>query len=255
LKTHLVSRSRAAVAAQPQSPKPFKTTSRAAPAKKPAKGKAQLRAALEEEITSGLILPGQRLDESELCARFGVSRTPVREALLQLASLGLVEFQPRRGASVARLTVQEIVAMWEVLTAMESFGTSLAARRMTGADRQALLDAHEASREFMDSNDVLGYEHANRTFHDMLYKAFRNPYLAAQVTDIRRRLRAYGRFPFQRPGGIARSFAGHQKVVDAVLAGDDEGAASAMREHISGGLTFLDFLVELPQAMTSGDVR
>lgn len=224
------------------------------PAKPPARqAKPQLRGALEEEITSGRLVPGQRLDENELCKRFGVSRTPVREALLQLSSVGLIEFRPRRGAFVARLSVQEIVGMWEVLTAMEAFGTSVAARRMSEEERQALLAAHEASRVHVERNDVLGYEHANREFHDTLYKAFRNPYLTAQVADIRRRLRAYGRYPFERPGGIARSFAGHQKVVDAVLAGDDERAGAAMREHISGGLTFLDFLVELPHIVADSE--
>jgi DNA-binding GntR family transcriptional regulator len=220
----------------------------AAPAKASSGRKAQLRTALEEEIASGVIPPGTRLDEAELCTRFGVSRTPVREALLQLASLGLVQFKSRHGATVARLSIQEIAAMWEVLTAMESFGTSLAARRMTSAERARLVAAHEESRVSMETNDVLAYEAANRAFHDILYGAFRNPFLTSQVLDMRRRLRIYGRYPFQRPGGIARSFAGHQKVVDAIVAGDEEAAAIAMREHISGGLTFLEFIAELPDA-------
>jgi DNA-binding GntR family transcriptional regulator len=215
--------------------------------------KAHLRITLEEEIASGMILPGARLDEAELCERFGVSRTPVREALLQLASLGLVQFRPRHGATVARLSLQEIVAMWEVLTAMESFGTSLAARRMDPSERERLVAAHEASREWMEADDAVGYERSNRTFHDILYGAFRNPYLTAQVSEMRRRLRPYGRYPFQRPGGIRRSFSGHQQVVDAILAGNDEAAGAAMREHISGGLTFLEFIAELPSALTKGD--
>ena len=79
-----------------------------------------LRQRLEREIFSGALLPGERLDESGLARRFGVSRTPVREALLQLASAGLIEMRPRQGAVVAAITVQQLLQMFEVMADMEA---------------------------------------------------------------------------------------------------------------------------------------
>ena len=86
---------------------------------------------LQEQIIDGHLKPGDELDEKLLAARFGVSRTPIREALLQLSSLGLVKMRPRRHAIVSALTVQQVIAMWEVLTELEGFCAALAARRMS----------------------------------------------------------------------------------------------------------------------------
>ena len=74
---------------------------------------------LEEEIFAGELAPGCRLDETKLAGRFGVSRTPVREALLQLASSGLIELRPRQGAVVAKITVQELLQMFEVMAELD----------------------------------------------------------------------------------------------------------------------------------------
>ncbi|MCG8359901.1 MAG: GntR family transcriptional regulator, partial [Kiloniellales bacterium] len=81
----------------------------------------ELRQDLEAEIFAGRLAPGQRLDESKLAARFGVSRTPVREALLQLASIGLVEMRPRQGAVVAAVTIRRLLQMFEVMAELEAF--------------------------------------------------------------------------------------------------------------------------------------
>src|SRR4051812_29398608 len=97
----------------------------------PIRRQGELRVCLENEILEGKIAPGTFLRENEICRRFKVSRTPVREALLQLASLDLIEFRPRRGAIVRQMSVKQIAAMWEVLTSLEALAAGLAARRMT----------------------------------------------------------------------------------------------------------------------------
>jgi len=205
----------------------------------------QLRAWLEAQIVDGHLRPGDRIAETDLCKKFNVSRTPVREAFLQLASVGLITFRPRQGAVVAKLSVKELVAMWEVLTGLEGLCAELAARRMTPDLRARLAAVHEASRASLAANDVAGYDEANRRLHAMIYRGTQNDYLAKHVEDIRRRLGVYRRLPFERPGGIERSFQGHDNVVKAILAGDYRAAYSAMREHVSGGLTFLDFIAEI----------
>jgi DNA-binding GntR family transcriptional regulator len=94
--------------------------------------------------------------------------------------------------------------------------------------------------------DVQAYAELNRAFHECLYRGCRNDYLASQITDIRNRLRAYRRYPFERRGGIERSLSGHQQVVKALLAGDDGQADRAMREHVASAISFLDLVAEMP---------
>jgi DNA-binding GntR family transcriptional regulator len=206
----------------------------------------EIRAWIENEILEGHLRPGDRISEQELCQKFAVSRTPVREALLQLASVDLVEFRSRQGAMVLRISVRQIASMWEVMTSLEGLCAELAARRMQREEREALAVVHERSRHFVAENDVAGYDNCNREFHEIIYAGCRNDYLAAHVRDIRRRLRTYRRYPFQRAGGMERSLAGHEAVLKSLVVGDDAGAGSAMREHVAGGLSFLDLVAELP---------
>ena len=92
-----------------------------------------LRDQLEQDIVTGALRPGERLDEQSLAVRFGVSRTPIREALMQLASGGLIELQSRRGAFVASLSLREVIERFEVMAALEGACGALAARRLTDA--------------------------------------------------------------------------------------------------------------------------
>ncbi|MEH2474466.1 DNA-binding GntR family transcriptional regulator [Nitrobacteraceae bacterium AZCC 2161] len=211
------------------------------------RGPKNLRAWLENEILEGRLRPGDSLEEAAICARFGVSRTPLREALLQLASLDLIEFRSRHGAVVREMSVREIAALWEVLASLEGLAASLSARRMTQSDRDGLQSIHDKSRAMMEGNDVIGYDQCNSLFHEAIYLGSHNEFLANQVLTIRRRLHPYRRYPFQRAGGIQRSFRGHQKIVDAIAAGLDEVAAIEAREHVAGGLSFVDLVAELPR--------
>lgn len=212
----------------------------------PSNRQQELRAWLENEVLDGRLKPGDRIDEQEVCARFGVSRTPVREALLQLASLDLIEFRPRYGAIVKQMSVKEIAAMWEVLTSLEGLAAGLAARRMTAGERAALATIHDESEPHVETGSISEYDAANRSFHETIYAGCRNEYLANQTKTIRRRLESYRRYPFKRAGGLERSYTGHQAVVDSINVGDDVAAAEAMREHVAGGLSFLDLVAELP---------
>ena len=98
----------------------------------------QLRESIEEAIATGDLPPGARLDEAELIARFDVSRTPVREALLQLAAAGMVEMRPRHGAVVAKISLPRLIEMFEVMAELEAMSSRLAARRMDAQELEAL---------------------------------------------------------------------------------------------------------------------
>lgn len=201
---------------------------------------------LETQIRNGVYGPGDRLDEQDICGRFGISRTPVREALLQLATMNLVTFRPRLGAAVTRLSVREIVAMWEVLTCLEGFSAGLAARRITSREVAELKQVQLEARGYVETNDLEGYANANQAFHEIIYRASKNDYLNKQVRDIRSRLQAYRRYPFSRSGGLERSIAGHELVLAALEAGDDAAASSAMNEHVASAMSFVDLIAEIP---------
>src|SRR3954464_3401179 len=153
----------------------------------------QLRDAIEEKIAMGDYPPGMRLDEAPLLAQFGVSRTPLREALIQLASLGLVEIRPRRGAVVAELSPHRLFEMFEVMAELEGMCGRLAARRMSDAEQKELLAAHKACKVAADSRSADAYYYANEKFHLAIYAPSHNSFLAEQARGLHRKLRVYRR--------------------------------------------------------------
>ncbi|WP_150287053.1 GntR family transcriptional regulator [Rhabdaerophilum calidifontis] len=190
----------------------------------------KLRAAIEDEIVAGALLPGERLDETALAARFAVSRTPVREALNQLATSGLVEIRPRRGAIVASLTPERLYEMFEVMAELEAMAGRLAARRVSAAEIEALADAHAACGANRDDSDR--YYAANETFHQAIYAASGNAFLAEQCRALQRRLRPYRRLQLRVRGRLATSFAEHEAIVAAIRTGEGEQVAELLRAHI-----------------------
>ncbi len=104
----------------------------------------EVRLALEDDIRQGRLRPGDALDVKAVAERFGISRTPAKEALLQLAAAGLMHFSPRRGAVVTRLEPREVFGMLEVLAVLEAEAARLSARRMSNEQRQALVAVQSA---------------------------------------------------------------------------------------------------------------
>ena len=207
----------------------------------------KIRQAIEAEISNGQLVAGARIDEQGLMERFEVSRTPAREALLQLMSAGLLVSVPRQGAVVAGLSAPEYVAMLEVLVELEALAARLAARRMPAVLRQEMRAAHEACGKAADQDDSAAYATANKAFHEAIYDGSQNEVLARQLRTMRLRMRQPQGSLFDRPGRVRSSFVEHQKVLDAILRGDEDGAHQAMSSHISvGGNTYADVIARLP---------
>lgn len=206
----------------------------------------RIRATIEDEIAKGTLQPGTRLDEQSLMARFEVSRTPAREALLQLASAGLVTSVPRHGAVVAGISLTDYVAMLEILVELEGLAARLAARRMPAELRDALQAAAQACETAAAADDANAYGEANRRFHEALYDGARNDVLARQLRAMRTRMGHPRHTVFDRPGRLRQSLAEHRQVLDAVLDGDEDTAHAAMIRHISsGGNVFADTIASL----------
>jgi DNA-binding GntR family transcriptional regulator len=207
-----------------------------------------LREAIEEMIAVGSLSPGQHLDETELATRFGVSRTPIRETLIQLASMGVVVIRPRRGAVVAELGPQQLVEMFEVMSELEATCSRLAARRMTPAEQATLLAAHAACKDARDSNDPDDYYYKNEAFHEAIYAGSHNQFLIEQTRSLYRRLRPYRRLQLRVRDRVSNSYAEHDAVVQAVLRGDGDQAAELTRNHVMiQGQRFSDLMASLPQ--------
>lgn len=206
---------------------------------------ARLR--LEALINDGVLMPGDAIDELALAARFGVSRTPVREAVRELQLQGLVQVVPRHGTYVARMSVKSLLAMFELLAELEGICAKLAARRLDPAGRQRLEQAWQSCRVASERADPELYGNANLAFHEVIYLATNNRFLVEQVKQIRRRTQMYRRTAFQQVGRMATSLADHERIVSAVVQGDAEAAALAARTHIAiGGQGFAEFVSTLP---------
>lgn len=215
---------------------------------------AGLREAIEEMIATGALPPGHRLDEVELAKQFGVSRTPIRETLIQLASMGIVVIRPRRGAIVAELGPQQLVQMFEVMSELEAMCGRLAARRMTGDEHQRLLAAHALCKEVRDSDDPDSYFYRNEQFHEVIYQGSHNDFLIEQTRSLHRRLRPYRRLQLRVRDRVGNSFAEHDAVVKSILAGEGEATAELLRGHIMiQGQRFGDLMASLSQLQAKVD--
>jgi len=203
----------------------------------------RIREDIEQAIMSGGLQAGTRLDEQTLCARFTVSRTPVREALIQLAALGLVTMRPRRGAVVAAASLKDRMGLLEMLVPLESLAVRLATRRMDDHERDRLRIAFAQCQAAADARDAERYRIADIDFHEVLSASGRNAILSAQIRHTRARLSAMNDAHYQHPAHMRSSLQDHAIILEAVLNGDELSASEAMGRHVaSGGLIHSDMI-------------
>lgn len=224
------------------------------PSKRPVFTKAsdRIRLAIESAVKDGGLLPGDPLDEAALAEQYQVSRTPVREALIQLQVQGIVTSLPRGGMIVAKMDLQQLMSLWELLAELEGVAVRLACQRMTPDELRAIVLHHEASAAIVEADDVAGWQDSNLGFHELIYRATRNPYLRQEVLRIRTRTGFYRKHAFGALGRIKASFEQHRQVVLALQQGDAHAAAEAMVAHMRpeqspSGLT--DLIVNLPKTV------
>ena len=192
----------------------------------------ELRLQLADEIVRGVLRPGATLDETDIARRFNVSRTPVREALRQLAASGLIEVRAHRGAIVARPSAERLTGMFEAMAELEALCAGLAAERMSPAQRHALEAVHEELRMLSYAGNPERFHEVNERFHNTIYAGSQNGYIAEMTLATRVRVQPFRRAQFRNLGRLAKSHAEHDRVVVAILRGDKAGAATAMRAHI-----------------------
>lgn len=192
----------------------------------------KLASTLAEDILQGVLKPGMRLDEQGLAERYGVSRTPVREALRQLANSGLIDIRPRRGAVVASVTKDRLSELFVAMGEMEATCARLSAISMNPLERRRLQALHESMGDLVDRALEAEYADANRVFHLAIYSGAHNPVLLDMAVGLRRRLDPFRRAQFRAPGRLARSHREHGRIVEAILVGDSHKAHETMLDHV-----------------------
>jgi len=192
----------------------------------------ELRQILADEIVRGKISPGDTLDETAIASRFSVSRTPVREAIRQLAASGLVDARPHRAAIVAQPSHDDLIGMFEAMAELEGLCAFYAAERMTRTERAGLEQVHEDLRLLIQEGDPQNYHETNQLFHGTVYSGAHNAYLADLTTSTRIRVQPFRRAQFRNLGRLSKSHEEHDRVVTAVLRADAAAAQKAMRDHI-----------------------
>ena len=189
--------------------------------------------ALTAEIAAGLLAPGERLDETRLAERFGTSRTPVREALAKLAAQGILVAEPRRGVRVASYTREQLSQMFETMQELEAACARLAAQRLTLLSRSAIEAAQAECRAAAESGDVPRYRRANEAFHQAIYAATQNPYMAGIAAEFRSRTGPFRARRFAAPEDLLRSAEGHEELLAVIFGGDAARAGEGMRAHMT----------------------
>ena len=190
-----------------------------------------IRDVLESEIISGERQPGDRLDEPQLTARFNASRTPVREALVELATAGLVEMEPHRSAVVAEISVQKVIQMYEVLAELEGLSARLAARRMSDEERTKFDALHTKVGDIIDKGDRAAFPALNKQFHEMIHHSAHNEILEEQIDGLNKRLAPYRRIFHEVPHDLSIPYAEHQNVIAAIQNRDENLADQIFKDH------------------------
>jgi DNA-binding GntR family transcriptional regulator len=217
----------------------------------------KLASDLQQRVLSGDIPSGTRLRQSALAAEFGVSRTPIREALRKLQAGGLVELQPHRGALVRGLSAREIRDAYEVRAELEALAAELAAVRIRHDQLDRLREAQDQFRDGLaktvalrevgqpDIEQALVWSRANDQFHQVIQEAAGNDVLVATLTHLHRSFpRDLTKIVLAESTPLLRTnVLEHEEIVDALQRRDRDAARELMRRHVrhAGELVTLRF--------------
>jgi DNA-binding GntR family transcriptional regulator len=189
---------------------------------------------VRQQIFARELEPGAWIDEQKLAAEYGISRTPLREALKVLAVEGLVTMKVRRGAYVTEMSRDDVAQVYHLLGLLESDAAAAAAERATPAQRERLVALHERLEKQVRQRDA--FFAANELFHLALLEIAGNRWAAQIVTDLRKVMKLNRHHSLFRQGRLADSLAEHRALMQAIAARDGAAAARLMREHFAAGL-------------------
>ncbi len=189
---------------------------------------------LREQIFSRRLEPGSWIDEQRIAAEYGISRTPLREALKVLAVEGLVTMKPRRGAYVTETSVDDVRQVYHLLGLLESDAAATVAACATPAQRAELAALHEQLEREVGRREA--FFAVNERIHMALLRVAGNRWAEQMVTDLRKVMKLNRHHSLFKQGRIDESLAEHRALMQAIAARDGQAAARLMRAHFDSGL-------------------
>ncbi|NSX53535.1 GntR family transcriptional regulator [Parasulfitobacter algicola] len=193
----------------------------------------KIESVLLDDIAAGLLQPGERLDETKLAQRFGVSRTPVREALSRLTAQGVLIAGEKRGVRVAEYSREELSQMFEAMQEIESICARLANQRLTLLNRSEIEAAQANCKTAAQANDRIAYIRANEALHMAIYRATDNPYIFELASDFRRKTGPFRAKKLESQADLIASVANHEDLLAKIFSGDSQMAVDGMRQHMT----------------------
>lgn len=187
---------------------------------------------LRDMIVEGDLKPGQKVPEPELCGRFGVSRTPLREALKVLAAEGIVQLLPNRGAVVAKITQEEIEQIFPIMGVLEALAGELACERITEDDLEKLRRLHKTMIAHYRRAEWLPYSKLNRAIHEAIFAVAGNPSLSAIYQQLIIRIHAIRFVARKSPQRWHQAVDEHEQMMEALERRDGKKLARIMKLHL-----------------------
>lgn len=191
---------------------------------------------LRHMIAEGELAPGEKLAEKDLCSRFGVSRTPLREAMKVLATEGLVLLTPNRGCTVAKLTLADLDEAFPIMGALEALSGELACRHITDREVARIRELHERMVRKYEAGALSEYFKLNEQIHQLILSAARNPTLAQMQLSLSGRVRRARYMANMSPARWAKAVAEHGKILEALETRDGKRLAMLLKEHLANKL-------------------
>jgi DNA-binding GntR family transcriptional regulator len=189
---------------------------------------------LRQQIFARELEPGSWIDEQKLAADYGISRTPLREALKVLAAEGLVTMKVRRGAYVTEMSADDVKQIYHLLGLLESDAAGVVARRASDEQVRELRALHDKLEKQVRQRDA--FFTTNEQFHIRLLQMSGNRWLEQTVNDLRKVMKLNRHHSLFRQGRLAESLAEHREVMLAIERRDAEAAVRLMRQHFDNGL-------------------
>lgn len=187
---------------------------------------------VRDMIIEGALKPGEKIPEAQLCERFGVSRTPMREALKVLASEGLLILTPNRGATVARITAEEIEELFPIMGALEALAGEFACQRIDAPQMARLEAMHADMLAHHARGEWIGYSKLNRAIHEMIFEAAGNAALSALYQQLLVRIHSVRFVAKKSPERWQEAVDDHEEIMVALRARDGATLAAIMHKHL-----------------------
>lgn len=183
-------------------------------------------------IDSGELPPGARLNEVELCGQLGVSRTPLREAIRALATEGLIELQPNRGATVSIVTVEDLTEILPIMAVLEGLGGRLAAFEMSDEKIAEVRHVHDRMLEHYARRELAEYFETNRLIHELISEGSGNQSLVDQINSLSAKVRRARFSTEMTPESWAKAVSEHEAMINALEARDATALEKIIMNHV-----------------------